>query len=259
MGPQANSFARLGRDLARKVNSVYYVSVMNKLAPTPKDRRRAAKTQRIVDAATAIVVAEGFDALSIQRLAEALDYTPGALYRYFSGKDALLSEVVVGIIDAIGVELAEEAERQAHAGPLAVLVAVARRWERFAIESPNRFHLVAALMASPKLLLPDPALAGPAIAAMLKATAPVHAALVTAAADGALSPGDPTERSLVLFAGLQGALLLRKQALHAPRLIDAGRVFAATLVTLLRGWGASPAAIDALVVPSAFTSRSSLV
>jgi AcrR family transcriptional regulator len=229
---------------------------MDEMQTTPGTRRRAAKTQRIVDAATAIVIEEGFDALSVQRLAEALDYTPGALYRYFSSKDAVLAEVIVGVIEAIGRELEEEAARHASAGPIVVLVAVARRWERFAVESPNRFHLVAALMASPKLLLPDPGLSGPAIAAMLKATAPVHAALARAAAEGALTRGDPSERGLVLFAALQGALLLRKQSLHAPELIDARRIYAATLGTLLRGWGASPFTLDGLL--SATTPRSSL-
>ena len=43
----------------------------------------------------------GFDALSINKLAEAVDYTPGALYRYFGSKDALLSQLIERVLEEV--------------------------------------------------------------------------------------------------------------------------------------------------------------
>jgi AcrR family transcriptional regulator len=52
--------------------------------------------ERIVEAALALVEREGWDALSMRRLAQELDVWPMAVYRYFQDKDAL----VEGLVDA---------------------------------------------------------------------------------------------------------------------------------------------------------------
>ena len=51
---------------------------------------------RIVEAALGLVEREGWDALSMRRLAQELDVWPMAVYRYFQDKDAL----VEGLVDA---------------------------------------------------------------------------------------------------------------------------------------------------------------
>ena len=61
------------------------------LHQTPRARRRDANLARILDAAMELVAGGGLEALSMGRLAAAVDYTPGALYRYFPSKDALLA------------------------------------------------------------------------------------------------------------------------------------------------------------------------
>jgi AcrR family transcriptional regulator len=52
--------------------------------------------ERILEAGLAIVEREGWDALSMRRLAQELDVWPMAVYRYFQDKDAL----VEGLVDA---------------------------------------------------------------------------------------------------------------------------------------------------------------
>jgi AcrR family transcriptional regulator len=49
---------------------------------------------RIVEAALALVEREGWDALSMRRLAQELDVWPMAVYRYFQDKDALVEGLV---------------------------------------------------------------------------------------------------------------------------------------------------------------------
>jgi len=207
---------------------------MHSSPPTPQLRRRLAMTQRIIDAATEIVVEGGFDALSVQRIAAALDYTPGAMYRYFPSKDALVSAVVVGIIEDVGVFMREVAGITA----LERLRTLAFRWGAFAKDAPHRFGLIQVLMATPQVILADAALAAPAIDAMFRAMDPVRAALCDAADEGALKPGDASRRALVLFAGLQGALMLRKQSRHVPALIAPDLLFRDVLETLIAGWTA---------------------
>lgn len=51
---------------------------------------------RIVAAALRIVGTEGFEALSMRRLADAIELTPGALYRYFANKDQVIEAVFGG-------------------------------------------------------------------------------------------------------------------------------------------------------------------
>jgi AcrR family transcriptional regulator len=57
---------------------------------TPRDRRRERNRRQILDSAFALVADGGLDALTINGLARAVDYTPGALYRYFPSRDALV-------------------------------------------------------------------------------------------------------------------------------------------------------------------------
>jgi hypothetical protein len=51
--------------------------------------------------------------------------------------------------------------------------------------------------------------------------------------------------TIVFFGAVQGVLLLRKQARVAPGLLDLDRLSTVAVRTLLLGWGADPAAVDA--------------
>jgi AcrR family transcriptional regulator len=55
-----------------------------------RDRRTAATRQRILDAAFALFVDQGFDATTIDEIAERADVAPRTFFRYFATKEALL-------------------------------------------------------------------------------------------------------------------------------------------------------------------------
>lgn len=57
--------------------------------------------EQIIDAALAIVVAEGEDGLAMRPLAAQLGVTPMALYRHFADRDALLLALVERVSDEI--------------------------------------------------------------------------------------------------------------------------------------------------------------
>ena len=82
------------------------------------ERKRQARKRDILRRALTLATTEGDDVLTVGRLAEELDYTPGALYRYFPSKDALVAEVQRCIIVYLGHALAEVVHRsQAATGP----------------------------------------------------------------------------------------------------------------------------------------------
>ena len=60
---------------------------------TPAERRRRKVRDAIIEAAEAIFAEEGESGLSMRRIAERIDYSPAALYKYFDSKEALFREI----------------------------------------------------------------------------------------------------------------------------------------------------------------------
>ena len=61
------------------------------IAETPAERRRRKVRDAIIAAAERVFAKEGAEGLSIRRLAEEIDYSPSAIYKYFSSKTELLT------------------------------------------------------------------------------------------------------------------------------------------------------------------------
>ena len=60
-----------------------------------KGRERAEREHRIVAAARAIAEREGWDAVTIRRLAEEIEYSQPVLYSHFENRDAIVAAVAV--------------------------------------------------------------------------------------------------------------------------------------------------------------------
>lgn len=101
---------------------------------TRKERERAERQQRIIDTARELAEAHGWDAVTVRRLADSIEYSQPVLYSHFAGKDA----IVAAVAEQGFVELAEvmRALRTAAPDPEAALMAVARGYLDFARESP---------------------------------------------------------------------------------------------------------------------------
>jgi AcrR family transcriptional regulator len=74
---------------------------------TARERVREEVTSEILAMARAHLARDGAAALSLRSIARDLEMVPSALYRYFSGRDALLSALIL----AAYASLADEAER----------------------------------------------------------------------------------------------------------------------------------------------------
>ena len=222
--------------------------VLHVTGKTPRARRHDANLVRILDAAMGMVAAGGLEALSMTKLAEAVDYTPGALYRYFGSKDALLSRLVARILEDVRAALDRALGLlPSSASPLTRVFVLVQGYRAFAQLEPHRFGLLAMTMAEPRVLLEKPEDAEPVVQVMLAALQPLAGALADAAASEQLDGGDFSERTLCLFAMLQGLFQLQKQARYAPGVLDVDRLTVNGTRSLLLGWGAKPRTVEAAI------------
>src|SRR6056297_1119423 len=68
---------------------------------SPAERRRNKIRARILTAAETVFAREGVEGLSIRRLAENIDYSPAAIYKYFNSKDELVDELKESFFELI--------------------------------------------------------------------------------------------------------------------------------------------------------------
>ncbi|MFT3712247.1 MAG: TetR/AcrR family transcriptional regulator [Archangium sp.] len=211
---------------------------------TPRARRRDANTSRILEAAMELVAEGGLDTLSMGRLAEAVDYTPGALYRYFPSKDALLAGLVGQVLDELQAFLVQG---ELPAQPLQRVFALAHGFRRFAKERAHAFGFLSRTIAEPRVLLPG-ADANPVAERAIALLELMATALEDATKAGLLDApegGSELERTLCLFSLLQGLLQLQKQSRFESALISLEPLVSHGVRTLLIGWGGKPKHVDA--------------
>jgi AcrR family transcriptional regulator len=108
-------------------------------------REKETLRKQILDAARKIVVAEGFDALTIRRVADAVEYAPGTLYLYFENRDAIARDLCVGVYLAMHDALSPIAKIK---DPKKRLHTFIHKYVDFALGDPEMYRL--ALMSDPK-------------------------------------------------------------------------------------------------------------
>jgi len=146
---------------------------------------------QILDAARAIVVREGFDAVSMRKIAGALDYSPASLYLHFASRDAIACALCV----EGHAQLLESLH--AHDGvaePVERLKAMAHAYVTFGQTHPQVYRLI--FMQNPAYTdaaVKDTALAGETVLSMLTQTLalihspPIQAETLWAALHGIVS------------------------------------------------------------------------
>jgi len=218
---------------------------------TTQQRRRDKRIQHILEMAITILATDGLEGLTIQRLASALDYTPGALYRYFASKDAILLGVqrlaIEGFVEVfesarqLGRAVADRAELVDPDAAVVELWALYHAYVAVAMEQPVRFALIASSMADPRQLVGDEDSAA-ILPPFLEALQPVITAI--AAASPQSDPAEAFDRTVALMSGLMGVLTLRKVKRLAPVLLDVHRIARVHFRAMVLGFGVSSQQLD---------------
>lgn len=110
---------------------------------TPVTRRAQHKTelrQAILDAAGALFLSEGYDGVSMRRIAAQIGYTPTTLYLHFKNRDEILLALLNDGYTRFGAALAEAAARKRD--PLRRLEAIGQAYIAFGLANPLHYQLM---------------------------------------------------------------------------------------------------------------------
>ncbi|MCI0739801.1 MAG: TetR/AcrR family transcriptional regulator [Gemmataceae bacterium] len=173
----------------------------------PLDRREQLKQEtreRIVKAATEILLAEGVAGFSMRKVADEAGYTATAIYVHFADKEALLEEVV----EREFMAFRKAFERIGRVcDPIERLAKMGKAYVEFALEFPDHYRfmfLTSTLKALPKAGIVERGNPAQDCYAFLKAT--LHDAL----AAGRFRPEfkDVDELAQIFFAAMHGLVAL---------------------------------------------------
>src|SRR5215203_1496286 len=104
-----------------------------------RERERLETRAKIMDAARDLFAREGYDAVSMRRIAEAIEYSPTAIYVHFRDKQDLLLQ----ICQSDFVSLAQGiAELQQVADPIERIKRMGHAYIWFGVQHPNHYRLM---------------------------------------------------------------------------------------------------------------------
>lgn len=234
---RAHSTARIviNANITKIVNMIH--RTQNSLPDGRVERKRRSRKKTLIDQALAILEEGGWDALTLQAVADRADYAVAALYRYFPSKDALIAEMQMRVVSQIrdAVELARVRLTETPATPraraLATLAACVETYIGYAVAYPERYGLIGASLGDPRRILSDES-----ALRVLASVEPVFSIMTGAMKDAGI-PGDSRMRVWTIWATLNGILQIRKLArLSTPG--GASEDLAASAVeSLLAGFG----------------------
>src|SRR3954468_19333317 len=110
--------------------------MVNTEAKTPRERYRAQVRTEIKDRAWEQIATAGASALSLNAIAKQLGMSGPALYRYYAGRDELITELVRDAYRS----LADTFHAASATGP--GVTALAHALRAWALEDPHRYFLV---------------------------------------------------------------------------------------------------------------------
>lgn len=114
-----------------------------------RDREKQQMKELILQTAAHIILAEGFEKLSIRKIANRIDYSPAIIYHYFRNKDEILSQVLRRGHQDFTASLSEGLAEAST--PEERLKTLCRNYVRAALKDPDQF-LAVQLNDSPEVL-----------------------------------------------------------------------------------------------------------
>jgi len=104
-----------------------------------REREKEEVRGRILDAARDLFARDGYDAVTMRKIAEAIEYSPTAIYLHFKDKESLVRELCLADFDALAKAFQRIAREP---DPLERLRKVGLAYADFALEHPNHYRLM---------------------------------------------------------------------------------------------------------------------
>lgn len=200
-----------------------------------RERQRLELRGRILEAARELFTEHGYEAVTMRKVAEKIEYSPTTIYLHFADKDELVRELCTQDFLALAAHFRELARER---DPVRRLRSIGRGMVRFASERPNHYRMM--------FMTPHPPVAvgkrriekdNPEVDAwaLLKGT------VAEAQQAGLLAghPGGPEAVAQVLFAAIHGVAALHIAKANDPWIdwLPLDEMVERTLDVLLRGCG----------------------
>src|SRR4051794_38769779 len=104
-----------------------------------REREREQVRTKILNAARELFVSEGYEAVTMRKIAQRIEYTPTAIYFHFKDKAALVRELcgvdfLILAKKLVGLEKIDD--------PLEKLERIGYAYVEFALEHPNHYRLM---------------------------------------------------------------------------------------------------------------------
>ena len=204
--------------------------------------KRKLDEEIVLDAALALVSADGLEALTVGRLARCLQLSPSGLYRYFESKGDIVVALQLRAIRVYGERVRHALEWRATEPMTPADIAVQRlrrgwqAWIDAAAEIPAEHGLIDAFLSAPRPMLTEAQaqLVDRHLEPVLTLLDSAHDDAVKA---GALAPGDARQRTYLIWAALHGLDHFRKLDRIQPQSLQTSTLVTAMFEALLTGFG----------------------
>jgi AcrR family transcriptional regulator len=206
-----------------------------------KERQKAELREQILGAARRIALDEGFDAMTMRKIADAIEYSPATIYLHFENREAIGRELCAEAFGHLVAHMTSAAG--GIADPAERLLAIGKGYARFGFENPKEYKLI--FMTDSVYMEAmfgdgqnDPNDPGERAFQFLVDT------VQECIACGAIAPADPLLVAEMVWTGVHGVVsmaLTCHQVIESPveRLVDT------MCATMMRGLSAAPAHVAA--------------
>ncbi len=104
-----------------------------------REREREELRRKILEAARDVLLREGCEAVTMRRIADAIEYSPTAIYHHFEDKDDVIHSLCC---EDFGRLLAALQAAPPPADPLQAVQQLGRAYARFALEHPDHYRVM---------------------------------------------------------------------------------------------------------------------
>jgi AcrR family transcriptional regulator len=104
-----------------------------------KEREKAEIRKMILDSAMELFIKEGYDGVSIRKIADKIEYSPGSIYTYFEDKDSIFYELH---LEGFEILYRKQLSAQSINDPRERMIAHGRAYIEFALENQQYYDIM---------------------------------------------------------------------------------------------------------------------
>jgi AcrR family transcriptional regulator len=105
-----------------------------------KSKENSLLRQKILTAALSVFTEQGYDKVSMRKIAALIDYSPTTIYRFFPNKEELLRTIAAETYGDLSKRF-EKIRAQGSDDPLGLLKSLVKEYITFCVERPDMFKL----------------------------------------------------------------------------------------------------------------------